>query len=390
MTDGSRKTLLHVTTVPQTLLFFRGQIPFLRGRSWEVSGTSSATEMLDSVEHELEITIHAVDMERRISPVKDLIACVRMARLLKRIKPDVVHAHTPKGGLIGMLTSRLTRVGVRIYHVHGLAYAPGSGLRTQVLRLAEKVSCSLAEEVICVSHSLRQRLVEERIIRAGQAKVLRSGSISGVDAEHRFNPERHSGEVVRRGSGIPPEALVVGYVGRIVKSKGIDELVQAFLKLKADFPSLHLLLVGPLEQTDPPAAETQRLIRTEPSIHLAGRVSNPAPHLAALDVLVLPSYREGFGLAAIEASAMKVPVVATDIIGIRDAVVDGVTGVLVPPRHVGALVGAISRYLQNPKLRELHGAQGRDRVLAEFRPHEMWESLLEVYVNTLAHSTRPV
>src|SRR5262249_8583139 len=324
--------LVHITTVPDSLDFFTGQIGHMKERGLEVQAISSPGEALDQFAAREQIMVHALEMPRRITPLRDLRAVARLWRLLRRRRPDIVHAHTPKGGLLGMIGAWLARVPVRIYHLHGLPMMTATGLKRTLLRWSEKVACLLAHQVLCVSHSLQDVAVAEGLCPADKIKVLLSGSINGVDAEDTFNPERVGATAraaVRAHHGIPPDAPVIGFVGRVVRDKGLIELAEAWRLLQKEFPSLHLLVVGPFEPQDPVPADVIQLLRSDPQIHLTGLCLDVPPLYAAMDVAVLPTYREGFGIVAIEAAAMELPVVATRIPGCVDAVEDGVTGTLV-------------------------------------------------------------
>ena len=383
---------MHITTVPISLGFFTGQIGYMNAQGFEIQAISSPGADLKKCAEREHVAVHAVEMPRRITPLRDLIAIFQLWRTLRRIRPAIVHAHTPKGGLLGTIAAWLARVPVRIYHMHGLPLITATGYKRLLLRWSEQVPCRLAHRVFCVSHSVREVAVAESLCPLLKIRVLLRGSINGVDAAHRFNPANASQSArvdTRSSHGIPADALVVGFVGRIVCDKGLVELAKAWRALRQEFPALHLLVVGPFEPQDPVPPDVEALLRDDPRIHLTGMVDNTPPLYAAMEVLALPSYREGFGLAAIEASAMKVPVVATRIPGCVDAVEDGVTGTLVPPRDATALADAIRTYLNHPELRRQHGQAGRQRVLRDFRPDAIWEALYQEYVRLLREKGLP-
>lgn len=374
--------LVHITTVPQSLGFLAGQCKFMAARGFEVHAISSPGKRLEEFGLQEGVRVHPVAMTRQITPFRDILALVRMWRTLRWIRPTIVHSHTPKGGLLGMVAAWLARVPVRIYHVHGLPFITANGWKRVLLRWSERVSCHLAHQVLCVSESVRQVVVDERLCPATKIKVLLNGSINGVDASVKFNPDRFSESskaAIRNKYGIPHQALVVGYAGRIVRDKGLVDLAEAWGVLREEFPSAHLLVIGEFEQKDPIPAATDAALHKDPRIHLTGRISDMPPMYAIMDVLVLPSYREGFPMVPLEASAMGLPVVATDTPGCRDAVVHGLTGTLVPPRAPSALAEAIRRYLLHPDLRREHGSAGRKRALDDFRQEAVWEALYAEY-----------
>jgi glycosyltransferase involved in cell wall biosynthesis len=240
--------------------------------------------------------------------------------------------------------------------------------------------------VICVSESLRRKAIYLGLVDAQRTVVLASGSCAGVDAE-RFAP---TAEVLRRAAqlrhdlGIFPEAPVVGFVGRLTRDKGVSELIEAYLDLRTHFPELRLLLVGHMEKGDPLPSKIRRRIESEPGIIHTGFVRNPVLYYHVMDVVALPTYREGFGNTAIEANAAGKPVVAARSTGVVDAVIDGVTGILVPVGDVVALVRSLKRVLNDKDLAASMGRAGRERVLREFRRERVWGEMVKEYL-TLLH-----
>lgn len=377
--------LLQITTVPETLNFLKGQTGYMKARGFEVHALSSPGEFLTEFAASEQVSVHAVKMHRRITPLQDIYAIFQLWLHLLQIRPQIVHAHTPKGGLVGTISAWLAGVPVRIYHIRGLPFMTATGYKRLLLRWSEKVSCLLANQVLCVSHSIREVAVAE-ICPADKVKVLLGGSGNGVDASGKFNPAQvgeHTRQEIRKKYGIPAEALVVGFVGRIVRDKGIAELVAAWQTLRAEFPNLHLLMVGSFEPQDAVSPDVENLLTSDARIHLTGIVYNTAPVYAAMDILTLPTYREGLPNVPLEAAAMELPVVATLIPGCIDAVQNGVTGTLVPPRNAEALADAIRMYLNDSELRRQHGQVGRDRILQEFRQEAIWEAVYQEYLQLL-------
>jgi glycosyltransferase involved in cell wall biosynthesis len=332
--------------------------------------------------------VHAVEISRRITPLADLRSLWRLFRLLRRLRPDVVHGHTPKGGLLAMIAAWLCRVPARVYHLHGLPMATATGARRRLLRWCERVSCRLAHQVFCVSSSLRAVALAEGLGGPEKLAVLLNGTINGVDAEGAFNPARlppNTREAVRGRYGIPTGAPVVGFVGRLARDKGVAELAGAWKGLRAEYPDLHLLVVGPPEPHDRPPAEVEQLLHGDGRVHWTDEVeiAYMPRFYRAMDVLALPTYREGFGTVLLEAAAMELPVVATRIPGCVDAVRDGETGTLVPARDAGALAEAVRGYLNDGALRRRHGEAGRARALRDFRPQDMSEALYREYLRLL-------
>ncbi|HKP01618.1 MAG TPA: glycosyltransferase, partial [Nitrospiraceae bacterium] len=188
-TETKPITLVHITTVPQSLTFVMGQVGYMKARGFNVVGLSSPGEWLNRFAEREGVPVHAVEMPRRVTPWRDLLAVLKLVRLLSRIRPEIVHAHTPKAGLLGMLSAWIVRTPVRIYHMHGLPFVTATGLTRRLLIWSEKISCRLAHQVLSVSVSSRAHAVETGLCRADKIKVLLKGSINGVDAVDRFNPD---------------------------------------------------------------------------------------------------------------------------------------------------------------------------------------------------------
>jgi glycosyltransferase involved in cell wall biosynthesis len=376
-----RVRLVHVTTIPESLGFLSGQPGYLAARGYDVHAVSSPGERLSAFARAEGVPCHAVPMARAISPGRDLVSLARLCRTLRRLRPDVVDAHTPKAGLLAMLAARLVGTPVRVYHVHGLRYTTSRGPARFVLLAAERLTAALATHVLCVSRSVAAKAVADRVVSARKVKVLLAGSINGVDATGCFRPpEDDAGRrAAKAARGLDPDAPVLGYVGRIAREKGIVELLAAWRVLREEWPALRLVLVGPRDPHDPLPPEAVAALESDPRIRCVGVDWEPARWYAAMDVVTLPSWREGFGVVLLEAGAMALPVVATRIPGCADAVVDGVTGVLVPPRDQDALVAALRRYLADPAVRARHGAAGRARAVAEFDPRRLWKALAAEY-----------
>jgi glycosyltransferase involved in cell wall biosynthesis len=388
--EGKAKVILmHVTTVPETLTFFRGQIGYMKKKGFIVQAVSSPGKFLNETASREGIPVHAVEMSRRISPLVDLRALYKLRRLFLAIKPAVVHSHTPKGGLLGTLAARMARVPAVAYTMHGLPFKTAKGLKRQILLATEALSCRSADRVFAVSRANRQEVIALGLCSADKIKVLGSGSCNGVDAEGRFDlhtlPPGTRAQI-RQTYNIPDDGLVLGYVGRIVRDKGIAELERAWQILRHRFPHSCLLMVGDEEPQDPVPVEVMERLRTDRRVTITGW-ADPVPFYAAMDIMVLPTYREGFPVTPLEAAAMELPVVATQVDGCAEAVADGVTGLLVPPRNSSVLAAAIQSLLQNPGMRKAMGAAGRRRVLTSFNPGIIWEGLYQEYANLVSQNS---
>lgn len=380
---GRRPVVMHVMTASESVGFLRGQASYLRASGYDVHVAASPGRELEDLGEREEVTCHGVAITRHVSPLADARSLWNLVRVMRRVRPDVVHAHFTKSGLLGMIAGVLCRTPVRIYHIRGLSHVTAKGMLRAALLASDRLSCALAHQVLCVSHSNREVLLREGICRAEKVKVLGAGSGNGVDATGRFVPAAPAARGAARESlGIPQDAPVIGFVGRLVRDKGVVELVDAWSWLRGVHERVHLVLVGPFERerrADTLPAGLRRALETDARVHLTGFVRDTPPLYAAMDVVALPTYREGLPNVALEAAAMSLPIVATSVPGCIDVVQDGVTGTLVPPRDALALATALDRYLADPALRDLHGAAARRRVVAEFRREAIWQAVVCEY-----------
>ncbi|MGC3996856.1 MAG: glycosyltransferase [Anaeromyxobacter sp.] len=371
---------MHVSTIGETLGFLDGHAAVVRARcGLEVHALSAPGAALERFGQREGVPVHPVPMARAITPLRDLRALLLAWRTLRRLRPAVVDAHTPKGGLIGMLAAWLARVPVRVYHVHGLPLSTATGRRRRLLRAAERVACRLATCVLPVSRSVAERLVDERLCAPGKVRVVAEGSINGVDGE-RFAPASAAARAASRAAlGLPEGAKAVGFLGRLAQDKGLAELAAAWAILRERRPEAWLFLAGEPDDSDPVAPGVLERLVMDPRVRLLGDVSDTPAFYAGLDLVAVPTYREGFPTVPLEAAAAGLPVVASRVDGCVDAVVDGVTGTLVPSRDPGALAGALERYLADPPLAAAHGRAARRRVLERYRPAQVREALAEAY-----------
>jgi lipopolysaccharide/colanic/teichoic acid biosynthesis glycosyltransferase len=373
--------LLYAVTASMSTCFYRGRLSYLRDRGFDMHFVSSPGPELDQTGVREGVTTHALPMHREIALLADVVALFRAWRLLRRLKPDIVDAATPKASLIFLLAAAACGVPCRVYSLFGLRLETTCGRMRWLLTQLERVACACAHRCLCISPSLRQRAIELGLASPDKFVVIGVGSEQGISAD-KFAPSpavRQQAEQLRRELGIEPSAPVVGFVGRLVRDKGVAELVEAYFRLKPRFPSLVLLLVGQYEEGDPVDPRTRRLIESTSGIIAPGQVDNVVPYYQIMDVLASPTYREGFGTVSLEASAVGKPVVTTNATGARDAVVDGKTGLIVPVGDSDALAKALGRVLENPELARQMGEAGRQRVIAEFPRERIWQGVEELY-----------
>jgi glycosyltransferase involved in cell wall biosynthesis len=379
--------LLHISTDSRTLGFVLQQMLLMRGKGWKVHAMASPGKYESTLQIH-SIPFHSVAMHPRISPLRDLLAIPRIWAAMWRLRPVIVHVHTLKAGLLAMISATMARIPIRVFHVHGLPHLAARGFKYRLLLWSTRLACMLSHRVFCVSSSIRQILIDQHLCPENKAVVPANGSCDGIDAVKLFNPSGIAGSVasgVRASYRVPLDAFAIGFVGRLVCHKGLVELCEAWTVLRSDYPDLHLFIVGDFEAQDPVPSRTIESFRTDPRVHMTGLCRNMPELYAAIDLAVLPSYYEGFPTVLLEAAAMSLPAVATAIPGNIDAVLDHVTGLLVPPNDASALAEAIKRYIDDPRLRENHGVRARERVLLDFRPEPIREFIYQEYCNLLSN-----
>jgi glycosyltransferase involved in cell wall biosynthesis len=376
--------ILHVIAEPRSWQFFDGQAAYFRAHGFEVHAASSPGPLLRKFGEVNHVEVHPVPIERRISLLKDIVSVWRLVQILRDVRPELLHAHFSKSGIIGMVAGFLARTPVRIYHNHGMALSSARGWKRAILWAVETLTCLLAHRVIYVAPSVLADAAKLHVCNSPKALAILSAN--GLDYSERFSRLLYGRSFWKQGRerlGIPADAFVVGYVGRILKIKGIDDLIRAWQALSTAHSTLHLVFVGEFDRRDPISSWAEDMIRSDSRIHLTGFVEEPAAVYPIMDLLVLPSYHEGLGYSLLEAAAMELPVIGTRIPGIVDALQENINGLLVPTGCPAELAGAIGKYMRDPALAAAHGRAGRDFVVSRFQRSAVWESILEIYQQQL-------
>jgi len=377
--------LVHVTTIPLTVSFFmKGQVPFLRHRGFDVRVVSAPEKELEAIAQREGIEVYGVPMERGMAPLADLVSLYRLWRLFCRIRPTIVHSSTPKAGPLGMLAAYLAGVPVRFYTLRGAMIDLRQGWARTILKVMEWIGCHCAHQVLAVSNSIADLVVGEGLCPVGKMRVLGKGSSNGVDAEILFNPsriDRSTTERLRKTYALPEDSVIIGFVGRLVKGKGIWELAHAWKIVRERYRNARLLMIGPPESVDPVPDDILTSLRQDPRVIMVDFVpkSEMPEHYAIMDLVAFPSRSEGLPNVPLEAAAMELPVVATRVTGCVDVIKERVTGLLVPSGNPAALADAVDTYLAHPELGHKHGKAGREMVLRDFRPEGIWEALYSEY-----------
>lgn len=374
--------LIRITTVPLSLeKLLEGQLRYMK-EYYEVTAVSADRERLQAFGKDNGISTYHVELTREITPWADLKALSKMYWYFRKEKPLMVHTHTPKAGIIGMLAAKLAGVPLRLHTVAGMPLMETSGSKRKILEQVEKLTYSSATHIYPNSRGLESFIVEEGFCPPEKIKVLGQGSSNGIDT-HYFNPDHyseHQKEALRQQLGIPREDLVFIFVGRMVGDKGIHELVEAFATLQAEKPGVSLLLVGPLEpELDPIHPETARLIEEHPKIHSVGFQQDVRPFFSIADVLTFPSYREGFPNVVMQAGAMGLPSIVSNINGCNEIIEEGVNGMIIKVKDKDALLKAMDTLVSDPSLRTKLTRQARRIICSRYERRVFWEYLLEEY-----------
>ncbi|MGJ4844562.1 glycosyltransferase family 4 protein [Leifsonia sp. Le1] len=383
MTAGKPRIVLGVT-VDLSLRLMAGFPQFLAERGWDVHVVSSPGARLDALAEVDGVTVHALTMAREPSPLSDLRSLIAWTRLLRRLRPDVVSVGTPKAGLLGGIAARLTRVPGRVYMLRGLRLETSTGVSRRVFTLLERLAVRSANVVLAVSQSLAARAVELGVTPASKVRVLGLGSSNGVDvaALDRANFDDAALDALAERHGIDRRIPTIGFVGRLTADKGLDLLSEALSDLVAKGIPHQLLVVGGSEDDTGDRRDWQS------KTVLTGHVDDPEPYFHLIDVLCLPTKREGFPNVVLEAAAASRPTVTTDATGAVDSVVDGVTGFVVPRTSSSALAEALATLLADRDVRERMGQAARARVVAEFSNHIVWERHEAFYRSQLTSRRR--
>lgn len=386
--EGKPK-LMRVTTVPVFLFkSLRGQLAFM-SRHFHVIGVCSRERYFDELAQESGVPLVAVTIERKISIRSDIKSVISLYKLFRKEKPDIVHTETPKAGLVGMLAAWLARVPVRIHTVAGLPIVEAEGLKYTILKIAEKTQSFCATKVFPNSFSLMEYMADRKLCPREKMQVIGNGASNGIDTDF-FDPEQISQvsqKEIRDKYKIPEDAFVFCFIGRMVRDKGVQELIEAFDDLSRKYPErMKLLLVGDYEPAlDPISKTTQDVIEKNGDILCTGIQQDVRLFLKVSDVFVLPSYREGFPAVVLEAGAMGVPAIVSDINGCNEIITPGYNGLIVPPKDVLQLREAMEKIFTDKQLLEEITSHARPVVVDKYRSSYLWNCLLEEYHKLLKH-----
>lgn len=376
-----KQKIIRATTVPQSLNNFCNGILQELAEKFEVLGVSSPGRPLDEVGEREGVRVIAVPMERRISLIRDAKSLWIMWRVFRKEKPTMVHSMTPKAGMICMVAAWLARVPVRVHTFTGLVFPISVGLKRRILMFTDWLTCACATHVIPEGEGVKNDLLNNGITKK-PLKVLGYGNVKGVDMEY-YSRRPEVMKIVSQKALTSQNVFTFLYVGRIVGDKGVNELCHAFERIHSQNSKTRLWLVGGYEDNlDPVSVETKKMIEDSRSgINALGviRGEELLAYYCAADCFVMPSYREGFPNTVLEAGAMGLPSIVTDINGSREIIIEGQNGTIVPPKDVDALYEAMWRMMNDSEWREAMASNARMLVGNRFEQGFVRKCLYDFY-----------
>lgn len=378
--------LIRASTVPISLNnLLKGQLKFL-DQHFEVVAVSGQDNHLETVKNREGVRVVPLEMQRQISPVKDLVSLWKLYRLFKKEKPEIVHSITPKAGLLSMVAGYFARVPIRVHTFTGLIFPTRTGHFQKLMIFMDKTLCRFATHIFPEGEGVKKDLLAFGITKK-PLQIIANGNVNGLDT-YFFSADAYSDaqlEQIRNEFGIPTDAFVFVFIGRLVRDKGINELVAAFRKVSEKNQKVKLLLVGPMEEElDPLLPETVSEIEKNPHIISVGYQTDVRKFYAISNALVFPSYREGFPNVVLQAGAMGLPAIVTDISGCNEIIIENVNGTIIQPRNEKALGDAMEKMLRDPEWAALMAAKSREMIVSRYQQQVVWNALLAEYHKMLS------
>lgn len=378
----TKQKLIRITTVPISLeKLLSGQLRFMNSY-YEVIAVSSDKENLEKLGKSQEVTVFPLEMTRKITPIKDFLAVFKLFLFLIKTKPLIVHTHTPKAGIVGMFAAKFARVPYRLHTVAGLPLLEATGSKRKLLDFVEKLTYGCATRVYPNSFGLKDIIIKNNLCKSDKLNVLANGSSNGIDTSH-FNPDLFTTDAnsnLKKELGIETDDFVFIFVGRLVKDKGINEMIIAFELLQIENSKIKLVLVGDYENDlDPLNPKTIESIKTNTSILAIGFKNDVRPYFAIADVLVFPSYREGFPNVVMQAGAMGLPSIVSDINGCNEIILEQENGFIIPVKDERAIFNSMKKVLKDDTLTANMKKNSRKMIVSRYEQRVVWEAILSEY-----------
>ncbi|WP_338358897.1 glycosyltransferase family 4 protein [Yeosuana marina] len=378
-----KKKLIRTATVPLSLSgLLTGQLKFMSNYFEVIGVASNGNNQLQKVSKQEGIQTIPVEMLRHISPFNDLKSLYQLYRVFKKEKPFIVHSITPKAGLLTMIAAKLAGVPHRLHTFTGLIFPTKTGMIQKILIGTDKILCYCATNIYPEGEGVKKDLIAYRITKK-PLTIIGNGNVNGIDIDY-FSPElfdEHSKSLLKEKLNITKDDFVFVFIGRLVRDKGINELVEVFTQLTEELNHIKLLLIGDYEeQLDPLEEKTINLIKSNKHIITTGWVDDVRPYFAISDVLTFPSYREGFPNVVMQAGAMGLPSIVTNISGCNEIVIEGKNGTIIPPKNASLLFKKMQD-IKNKKL-QFDARTCRDLITSRYEQKMLWQAVLDEY-NTL-------
>lgn len=382
---SSKKSILHVVNIYFVLPYFIGdQFLYFKQKGYNLHVICSPSHQIKNYSKEKGFIFKEVVILRSISIFQDIKSIFSICNYISKNNIDIVIGHTPKGALLSIIAAYICRVPKRIYFRHGLVYETSKGFKRALLISLDRLTSRLATQIVCVSPSVYKRSLEDKLNKKEKQVILSRGTCNGVDT-NRFTRSlinQSKTNDLKKKLEIPDNAFVIGYTGRLVRDKGIIELVDAFVNLSKEYDNAYLLLVGMLEKRDALPIETVAIINENTRIINTGLIENSEIdyYYSLMDVFTLPSYREGFPTSVLEASSMELPIITTKVTGCIDSILENESGLFV--NHSSEEIrNAIEFFILDDTRRVKFGQAGRQFMVDFFDQKIIWECIESLYEN---------
>ena len=376
-----KSILFRTATISMSLnVLLKGQLNFLN-RYYDVTAISGSDDFLLELKQREGVQVFDIEMLRQIAPIEDLKSLWKLYKYFAKEKPLIVHSITPKAGLLTMMAAKMAGVPIRMHTFTGLIFPSRTGLMQKVLINMDKLLCYCATNIYPEGKGVRADLIQYKITNK-PLKILANGNVNGIDKDY-FDPELYNLEdkiELRKELGILENDFVFIFVGRLVRDKGINELIAAFLKLQSNSKKVKLLLVGPFENDlDPLNSEAIEAIHECNTIITVGFQEDVRPYYAFSDALVFPSYREGFPNVVLQAGAMGLPCIVTNISGCNEIIIEGQNGTIIPVKNESGIYNAMIKLSSDKDYYSVLKSNARKMITSRYEQQVVWEALLAEY-----------